>query len=128
MRYLHQNGGMKISYIINQYTQFAERSIYRHRKKEVSAGLMQDRRKYNKGRPSKLNSRDERKIIWEIPRLREQFGDTFTAKRVKYVSGLTDVSERIEQRYLNKHKLPYCTKWREGIVTTKDCRKRKEIA
>ena len=54
---------------------------------------MQDRRKYNKGRRPKLNSRDERKIIQEIPRLREQIGDTFTAKSVKYVLGLTDVSE-----------------------------------
>ena len=54
---------------------------------------MQDRRKYNKGRRPKLNSRDERKIIQEIPRLQEQIGDTFTAKSVKYVLGLTDVSE-----------------------------------
>ena len=89
---------------------------------------MQDRRKYNKGRPPKLNRRDERKIIREIPTLREQFGDTFTAKRVKYVSGLTDVSERTVRRCLNKHKYSYCTKRRKGIVTTKDCRKRKKFA
>ena len=94
MRYLRQHGGMKISHIVKQYTQFAERNICRHCKKEVNPGLMQDRRKYNKGRPPKLNGRDERKIIREIPRLREQFGDTFAAKRVKYMSGLTDVSER----------------------------------
>ena len=71
MRYLHQRGGMKISDIVKQYTQFAERSIYRHCKKEVNLGEMEDRRKYNKGRPPKLNSRDERKIIQEIPRLQE---------------------------------------------------------
>ena len=80
---------------------------------------MQERRKYNKGRQPKLNSRDERKIIREIPRLREQFGDTFTAKKVKYTSGLTDASERTVRRCLNKHKYLYCTKRRKG--TTKDC-------
>ena len=128
MRYLHQHGGMKISDIVKQYPQFAERSIYRHCKKEVNPGLMQDRRKYNKGRPRKLNSRDERKIIREIPRFREQFGNTFTAKTVKYVSGLTDVSKRTVRWCLNKHKYYYCTKRCKGIVTAKDCRKRKKFA
>ena len=71
MRYLHQHGRMKISHIVKQYTQLAKRSIYRHFKKEVSLGLMQDRRKYNNGRPPETNSRDERKIIQKIPRLRE---------------------------------------------------------
>ena len=110
MRYLHQNGGMKICDIVKRYPQFAERSIYRHCKKEVNPGLMQDRRKYNKGRPRKLNSRDKIKVIREILRLREQFGDTFTAKTVKYVSGLTDVSKRTLRWYLNKHKYSYWTK------------------
>ena len=36
---------------------------------------MQGRGKYNKRRPAKVNTRVERKIIWEIPRLGEQFGD-----------------------------------------------------
>ena len=120
MGYLHQHGGMKISHIVKQYTQFSERSIYRHCKKEVNPGDVQDRRKCNKGRPPKLNSRDERKIIRKLPRLREQFRDTFTAKRVKYKSGLTDVCERTVRRCLNKHKYSYCTKRRKGIVTTKD--------
>ena len=52
-------------------------------------------------------------------------GDAFTAKRVEYVSGLIDVSERTVRRCLNKHKYSNCTKRRKGIVTTKDCRKRK---
>ena len=71
MRYLHQHGGMKMFHIVKQYTQFADRSIYRHSKKEVKPGLMQDRKKYNKGTPAKLNSKGERKIIREIPRLQE---------------------------------------------------------
>ena len=59
MRYLHQHGGMKISHI----PMILKRSIYRHPKKEVNPRLMQERRKYNKGRPPKLNSRGERKTI-----------------------------------------------------------------
>lgn len=62
-------------------------------KKEVNPVLMQDRRRYL-GRNPKLNSRDERKIIREITRLWEHFGDTFTVRRVKYASRLADVSER----------------------------------
>ena len=87
---------------------------------------MQDRKKYNKGRPPKRNSGDEGKIIKEIPWLWEQFGDSFTAKRIKYVSGLTDVSERTLHRCLNKHQC--CTKRCKEIVKTKDCRKRKKFA
>ena len=123
MRYLHQHGGIKISHIIKQYTQFAERSTYRHCKTEVRPGLMQDRRKYNKGSPTKPNSRDERQMIPEIPRLQEQLGDTFTAKRVKYAPGLTDVPERTVRQCLNKQKYSYCTKRHKGIATMKDCRK-----
>ena len=80
----------------------------------MNPGLIQDRRKYNKERPPKLNSKDERKIIRKTPRPREQFDDIFTAKRVKYVSELTDVSEETECRCLNKHKYSYCTKRRKG--------------
>ena len=61
---------------------------------EVNPGLMQGRRRCNKGKYPKLNSRDERKIIREIARRWEHFGDTFTVRRVKYASRLTYVSER----------------------------------
>ena len=73
IRYLHQHDGMKISNIVRQYTQYI--SIYRHCTRK----------------PKKLNSKNDRKIIWKIQRFQEQFGDTFTANRVKYISGLTIV-------------------------------------
>lgn len=44
MRCLNQHDGMKIFYIFKQYIQFAERSIYRHCKKEVNSALMQDKK------------------------------------------------------------------------------------
>ena len=73
IRYLHQHDGMNISNIVRQYTQYI--SIYRHCTRK----------------PKKLNSKNDRKIIWKIQRFQEQFGDTFTANRVKYISGLTIV-------------------------------------
>ena len=72
-RYLHQHDGMNISNIVRQYTQYT--SIYRHCTRKTK----------------KLNSKNDRKIIWKIQRFQEQFGYTFTANRVKYVSGLTIV-------------------------------------
>ena len=44
MRYLNQHDGVKIFHIFKQYIQFAERSIYRHCKKEVNPALMQDKK------------------------------------------------------------------------------------
>ena len=73
IRYLHQHDGMNISNIVRQYAQYI--SIYRHCTRK----------------PKKLNSKNDRKIIWKIQRFQEQFGDTFTANRVKYISGLTIV-------------------------------------
>ena len=73
IRYLHQHDGMNISNIVRQYTQYI--SIYRHCTRK----------------PKKLNSKNDRKIIWKIQRFQEQFGETFTANRVKYISGLTIV-------------------------------------
>ena len=37
------------------------------------------------------------------------------------------MSEKTVRRCLNKHKHLYCKKQRKGIVTTKDCRKRKKM-
>ena len=65
-RYLHQHDGMNISNIVRQYTQYT--SIYRHCTRKTK----------------KLNSKNDRKIIWKIQRFQEQFGYTFTANRVKY--------------------------------------------
>ena len=66
-------------------------------------------------------------MIREIQRLWQQFVDTFIAKRVKYVSGLTNVSESAARQCLNKRKYSHCTKQRKKIVTTKDWKKRKRF-
>lgn len=50
----------------------------------------------------------------EISRLWEQFNDTLYMKRVKYVSGLTDVSQKPVHGYLNKRKYSYSMKWLKG--------------
>lgn len=55
----------------------------------------------------------------EISRLREQFNDTLYMKRVKYVSGLTDVSQRPVHGYLNKRKYSYSMKWLKGQLQLK---------
>ena len=80
MRYLHQHGNVKISEIVKLFFNFSKRSIYRHCQKEVNPAPIQDKRK-DKGRPLKLDERAEQKIIREIPRLREHYEDSFTAKK-----------------------------------------------
>ena len=68
IRYLFQDKGVKGKELLKIFPKYSRRSIYRHAAKAF--GLVEGgKRKLDLGRPRKLTDRDERAIIWEIPKL-----------------------------------------------------------
>lgn len=60
IRVLHQEGGICGKELLKRFPQFSERSVYRHANAtRVGTANMRHR---NKGRPSKLNERDDGKL------------------------------------------------------------------
>ena len=101
LRYLHQESGIKISQLAKRFSQYSERSIYRHAKLLVLEKPV-DQCKFNKGRPRKLDNRAVRKIIRTIPRLKEEYA-SFSSKRVKLGASIPEnVSNRCVRRCLNR--------------------------
>ena len=125
MRYLYNEGGYKIAQRVKMFPKYAERSIYRHCKLPVEeSNIVDDKRKFNKGRPRKVDVRGERKILRTIPRLRKTVGSFFTSKRLQEECGVSHVCNRTRRRILNKHKYFYTVKRKKGIVTFNDRKKR----
>ena len=127
LRYLHQESGIKISQLVKRYSQYSERSIYRHAKLPVGEKPV-DQRKFNKGRPRKLDNRAVRKIIRTIPKLREEYG-SFSSKRVKLEASIPEnVSNRCVRRCLNRQGYHYRKSRKKGVLSRKDLTIRKKFA
>lgn len=100
IKFLHQDKGIKVLNILNIYLQYSKSSIYRHAKANIAYNP-EDRRHTNARRPKLLTERDERKIITELHRVREQEG-TFTSKRLQVCAGVTHVTNHTIRKRLNK--------------------------
>ena len=74
-----------------------------------------------------MSERDKRTINQANAKTSLVIKKHFYIKNIKYSTGLTDVSQRAVRRCSGKHKYLYCTKRRRGIITKKDCRKRKNF-
>ena len=73
------------------YKNYSKATICRHTSKPLD-DIVVDKRKADKGRPSKLTDRDCRQIIQQVVNLRKT-GGHFRCKRVKLISGLSQVSD-----------------------------------
>ena len=107
---------------------YAQRSIYRHCKTAVGEGVIDDKRKFNPGRPHKLDERDERQVVRVVPKLRKSVGNSFTSKRVKVECNIHHVCDRTISRCLGRHGYKYTTKRSKGVLTGKDLANRKKFA
>jgi hypothetical protein len=88
----------------------------------------EDKRRYNPGRPVKLNERDERAILREAERLRETEGH-FTSKRVKLLAGVDEnISVETVRRVFRRSGLRYCHSRKKGVLKRTDLRHRLNFA
>ncbi len=99
--------------------------IYRLWKEPV--GLKVVSRKGVGGRPKKLTTWDERRIIRLIKKLRMQYPN-WTIKRLMNQADITTVSVRTVRRLLNRKGFYYLQARKKGLLTGKDRIKRVEFA
>ena len=120
IRYLYQDKGVRVKEILERFPDYSQASIYRHVKKPIGSKEVFDHRHLNKGRPQKLDLRDERSILRQIPKLRETAG-SFTAVRIRFECGLENiVSARTVRRMLNRNNYHYLQSRKKGLLTRKD--------
>ena len=127
LRYLHQDKGIKCSLLCKRFTKYPQRTIYYHANLPIGekAG---DKRKFNKGRPEILTTRDKRCIMNAIPKLRKD-DVSFTSKRLKLEAGIADnISDRTVRRCLNKQGFGFRQLRKKGLLTPKDLKIREEFA
>ena len=105
------------------FPQYSKAQIYVHAKKPLNGEPVFDKRKLNKGRPSRLTEQDKRVITRTIPKLRTQEGH-FTSKRLQLESGVSHVSNRTFCRHLNQSGYKYLQARKKGRLTAKDLKKR----
>lgn len=127
LRALHQECGVSCAELCRRYPQYAPRSIYRHAGTTVEKSCEGDRRHQNKGRPRKLDKRQERLIIRTMMRMRKRQA-SFSAKRIQQESGLTHVSTKTIHRVLHKHGYHYRQSRKKGLLSPKDKCKRLKFA
>ena len=128
-RYLHQDGGMSSSQIrsLKDYSKYSKATICRHMKKETNETTI-DKRKQNKGRPTKLTDRDRRNVLRQVEVLRNSCG-YFTTKRIKTSAGISpEVSDETVRRVLRKAGYKYTHSRKKGVLKRKDTKLRLEFA
>ena len=116
--------GIKICEICKHFPKYSTATIYRHCKKEIGETLTGDKRKFNRGRPSKLSHQDRRAILRAVPKLRETIG-SFTSPRIALEVGLSaNVSNRTIRRVLQSNGYKYCRSRKKGLLKAADLKAR----
>ena len=88
---------------------------------------MEDKRKSNKGRPRKLDQRDERKVVRNLKRLWKQRA-SFSAKKIHEESGMKHVTVKAITRVLRKNGYRYLQSRKQGLLSEKAKKRRVKAA
>ena len=125
MRLQYQELKMSIPQIRKQFPRYSRATIYRHVKRTLEDKA--DKRKFNKGRPSKVTDHDRRQILRKVPQLRKEIG-TFTVKRLRLEAGVEHISTDTVRRVLHQGGYKYLQTRKKGLLTAQDLRKRSKFA
>jgi len=125
LRALHQESGVSCKELVKRYPQHAARSIYRHA--TATRQDYTDKRHANKGRPKKLDNRQERLVVRTLLRLRKERA-SFTAKKIQEEANLTHVSTKTIHRTLTKNGYRYRQSRKKGLLSENDKTKRLKFA
>ena len=123
IRVLYQHAGVRGKRLYDMFPQYSKSSICVHMKKEIGAEPVFDRRTENRGRPRKLNEKDDRRIGRAVKRLRVSDGD-FASPRIQVFSGAEHVSNRTVRRSLNRSGYGHRTTRKKGVLLASDLPKR----
>ena len=116
LRYLFQGKGARGKELLKLYPEYSKTSLYRHATKSMDSTKVNDKLKFNKGRPKKVSLWEEEIIILrEINNLREEFR-SFAIKRLRLVFGpvntvcneaLRNLLKKKEHKLLHSRKKDY---------------------
>ena len=113
---LHQQAGIKISSIVKHFKQYSPATVYRHCKKPFAQNPPIDKRKFNRGRPSKQTPQDKRSIVRAVPKLR-QSDESFTSPQVAMEAVVADKAHgRTARRVVNTAGYHCCRSRKKGLL------------
>ena len=125
MASLHQHGGLKVKEVVKLFPTYSQASIYRHCKRHIGPLDPVDKRRFNRGRPSKITKQDRRSIIRSLKKLRETEG-SFTSPRIALESGVAQkVHNRTIRMVLNQEGYYYRRSRKKGLLKRADLHARK---
>jgi hypothetical protein len=119
IRSIYQLCNVRGKKLLEMFPQYSKAQIYVHAQKALHGEPLFDKRKRNKGRPSKLSSQDKRRIIRTIPKLRKSDG-SFTSQHLQLESDVSQVSNRTFCRYQNVIGYKYLQSRKKGLLTEAD--------
>jgi len=123
IRSAYQLSNIQGAALLKMFPQYSKAAIYKHAKKPINGELVFDKRKLNKGRPSKLSLQDKRSIVRSVTSLREEVG-SFTSKRIQLDSGVKHVTSRTIRNHLNEEGYWYLQSRKKGLLHAKDLKSR----
>ena len=123
IRAAYQLSNIRGKKLLKMFPQYSKAAIYKHAQKPLNGEPVFDKRKANKGRPSKLSPQDKRSIVRSITSLRQKEG-SFTSKRVQVESGVSHVSGRTIRNCLNEDGYWYLQTQKKGLLHAKDLKSR----
>ena len=124
IRSVYQLCNVRGKKLLEMFPQYSKAQIYVHAKKPLNGESLFDKRKLNKGRPSKLSSQGKRRIIRTIPKQLRKSDGLFTSQRLQLESGVPQVSNRTFRRYLNVSGYKYLRSRKKGLLTEADLKAR----
>ena len=118
---LHTDFNIPVNEICKKYPQLSRATVYRHARKTIP--IFEKKKKKKGGRPPKLDSRQERKIIRNTKFLQDKEAN-FSSKRVRVMADVPHVSDRTVRRVMTKHGYGYRQSRKKGLMTKLDRKKR----
>ena len=128
VKYLAENEKISTREIIEK-TGISRASVYRIKAAKKSLTNTTNKGNHAGGRPRKLDSRDERKLIRTLKLLRKEEGQ-FSAKRLMERAGIQEslVSNRTVRRCLKRHGYQFLQARKKGLMSLSDLKKRVAFA
>ena len=123
IRAAYQLSNIRGSSLLKMFPQYSKSVIYKHAKKPLNGEAILDKRKENKGRPTKLSLQDKRSIVRSLKSLREKEG-SFTSKHIQLDSGVNHVTSRTVRNHLNGEDYWYLQTRKKGLLHAKDLKSR----
>ena len=130
IRYLHQTQKEPLSRLLEMFPQYKKTTLHRHSKLPLSLTEPIDNRcNAKRGRPSKLNDRDKRKLVSALHKLRRTEGN-FASTDIQREAGFGEeaVSNRTVRRALNSLGYRFTQCRRKGQLLDEDLTKRLKFA